>query len=85
MHLWPERVVPKCAEDRSLAIAHGLEEVFWVEGDDGKWKARAKPTTPVAELVAARSSPAVRDALRALSEAPTPAGTAGRPGRGRRN
>ena len=37
MHLWPERVVPKCAKDRSLAIAHGLEEVFWVEGIDGKW------------------------------------------------
>jgi hypothetical protein len=29
MHLWPERVVPKCAEDRSLAIAHGIEQVFW--------------------------------------------------------
>jgi hypothetical protein len=31
MHLWPERVVPKCAMDRSLAIAHGLEAVFWEE------------------------------------------------------
>jgi len=31
MHLWPERVVPKCATDRSLAIAHGLEDVFWEE------------------------------------------------------
>ncbi len=31
MHLWPERVVPKCAKDRSLAIAHGLEDVFWEE------------------------------------------------------
>lgn len=31
MHLWPERVVPKCAKDRSLAIAHGVEEVFWEE------------------------------------------------------
>lgn len=29
MHLWPERVVPKCADDRSLAIAHDLEEFFW--------------------------------------------------------
>ena len=29
MHLWPERVVAKCADDRSLAIAHGLEEEFW--------------------------------------------------------
>jgi hypothetical protein len=44
MHLWPERVVPKCATDRSLAIAHDLEEVFWVEGDDGKWKPRPAPT-----------------------------------------
>jgi hypothetical protein len=26
MRLWPERVVPKCAKDRSLAIAHGLED-----------------------------------------------------------
>jgi len=25
MHLWPERVVPKCATDRSLAIAHGFD------------------------------------------------------------
>jgi hypothetical protein len=29
MRLWPERVVPKCAEDVSLAIAHGLEELLW--------------------------------------------------------
>ena len=42
MHLWPERVVPKCAKDRSLAIAHGLEEIFWYEDSDGKWVAREK-------------------------------------------
>lgn len=36
MHLWPERVVPKCAKDRSIAIAHGLEDVFWYEDSDGK-------------------------------------------------
>jgi hypothetical protein len=40
MHLWPERVVPKCATDRSLAIAHGLEAVFWEESEDGKWRVR---------------------------------------------
>ena len=45
MHLWPERVVPKCATDRSLAIAHGLEDVFWVEGTDGKWKPRRRRPT----------------------------------------
>ena len=33
MRLWPERVVPKCASDRSLAIAHGLEDAFWEQDD----------------------------------------------------
>lgn len=39
MHLWPERVVPKCTTDRSLAIAHGLEDVFWVEDFNQRWRA----------------------------------------------
>ena len=56
MHLWPERVVPKCATDRSLAIAHGLEDVFWAEGRDGKWKPRQTPTRAVEELVQERTS-----------------------------
>lgn len=43
MHLWPERVVPKCAEDRSLAIAHGLEEHLWVEDFNGRWRKRDAP------------------------------------------
>ena len=48
MHLWPERVVPKCAEDRSLAIAHGLEDVFWVQDPDNedKWIPRQIPQRP---------------------------------------
>ena len=46
MRLWPDRVVPKCATDRSLAIAHGLEDVFWVEGEDGKWKPRDDADPP---------------------------------------
>jgi hypothetical protein len=66
MHLWPERVVPKCATDRSLAIAHGLEDVLWAEGADGKWTRRARPTRPVEELVAERTSPAVKAALAEL-------------------
>jgi hypothetical protein len=76
MHVWPERVVPKCADDRSLAIAHGLEDVFWVEDAGEKWRARAKPTTPVVELVKARTSAAVKDALRSLMETPKSAGIA---------
>jgi hypothetical protein len=77
MHLWPERVVPKCAKDRSLAIAHGLEDVFWVAGTDGKWTARKTPTRSVDELVSERTSPAVKSALKSLLEAPTAAAKIG--------
>jgi hypothetical protein len=74
MHLWPERVVPNCAKDRSLAIAHGLEDVFWVEGTDGKWAARKTPSKSVDELVKERTSPAVKSALNSLREAPVASG-----------
>lgn len=77
MHLWPERVVPKCAKDRSLAIAHGLEDVFWIEGTDRKWTARKAPTRGVDELVRERTSPAVKSALKSLLEAPAAAGKSG--------
>jgi hypothetical protein len=69
MHLWPERVVPKCAKDRSLAIAHGLEDVFWVEGTNGKWTARKTPTHSVDELVRERTSPAVAGGRRRATAA----------------
>jgi hypothetical protein len=82
MHLWPERVVPKCAADRSLAIAHGLEDVFWVEGAEGKWLPRPTPTTSIDELVAERASPAVKAALSGLLGATGGAEANG--GRGRR-
>jgi hypothetical protein len=81
MHLWPERVVPKCATDRSLAIAHGLEDVFWVEGTDGKWSPAKKPARPIADLIAERTSPAVKAALAAHLEAQQPLGAAKRRGR----
>lgn len=29
--IWPERVLEKCHQDRSLAIAHDVEDVFWQE------------------------------------------------------
>jgi hypothetical protein len=74
MHLWPERVVPKCATDLSLAVAHGLEDIFWAEGDDGKWKPRQTPTRPVDELVGERASVAVKAALKGLTEASAPNG-----------
>jgi hypothetical protein len=70
MHLWPERVVRKCAMDRSLAIAHDLEDIFWSEGRDGKWAPRPTPTRPIEELVQERTSNAVKSALRSHIEAP---------------
>ncbi len=84
MRFWPERVVPKCATDRSFAIAHGLEEVFWVEGSDGKWAARKRPTRPIDELVRERTSPAVKAALKSLLEAPQLTGANGPRKGGRR-
>ena len=78
MHLWPERVVPKCAQDRSLAIAHGLEDVLWVENAEGRWVARETPTRSIAELVCERTSSAVKAALESLLNAPVMQG-GGRP------
>jgi hypothetical protein len=72
MHLWPERVVPKCAKDRSLAIAHGLENVFWKEGDKGKWLPCTVAQAEIDRLIAERTSVAVKDALNSLLEAPAP-------------
>ncbi len=63
MHLWPERVVPKCAEDRSLAITHGLEDVFWFGDKDSKWQPREEPTTDIDNLIKQRTSTALKDAL----------------------
>ncbi len=75
MRLWPERVVPKCGTDRSLAIAHGLEDVFWAQGRDGKWAARSTPTRSTDQLIAERTSDAVKAALRNLLDAPATVGT----------
>jgi hypothetical protein len=82
MHLWPERVVPGCAADRSLAIAHGLEDIFWMQNEDEKWVLRDEPTHPIEELVAERTSTAVKAALASLQNAPTPAVAGGRGRRG---
>lgn len=68
LHLWPERVVPQCATDRSLAIAHELEDAFWAEDDDGKWQSRDVEPETVEKLIAERTSPAVKAALDSLME-----------------
>lgn len=78
MHLWPERVVQKCAADRGLAIAHGLENVFWFQDTSGKWKAYDEPQQSVAEVIRGRASTVTKAALKALLEAPDVAGGAKR-------
>lgn len=83
MHLWPERAVPKCAGDRSLAIAHGLEDAFWVEGTDGRWTARRTPARSINELIGERTSLTVKSALKSFLEAPVATGNGGRGRRGR--
>ena len=84
LHLWPERVVPKCAGDRSLAIAHGLEAFFWEQDSETeKWSARKRPDSEIKALIAERTSPAVKAALDSLLNAPAPSGAAKRARKGK--
>jgi hypothetical protein len=52
---WPERVLKKCLEDRSIAIAHDVEKELWEEvevpaarGNGTKWVWQAKEITQAA-------------------------------------
>jgi hypothetical protein len=65
--------VPKCAKDRSLAIAHGLDEVFWQTDDKGKAKPKPVSGETLKALVQERTSPTVKAALEDLLKAPAPA------------
>jgi hypothetical protein len=77
MHLWPERVVPNCATERSLAIAHGLEEVFWEEDAEGKCKPKEVAKEVIDRLIGERTSAAVKAALDDLLRAPAPTAPSG--------
>jgi hypothetical protein len=75
-HLWPERVIRKCTTDRSLAIAHGLEERLWQETSKGNWLQRQVSDAELQALLAEYSKPAVQNALeRFLAAAPPVAAT----------
>jgi hypothetical protein len=69
MHLWPDRVVRACTEDRSLAIAHGLEVALWEEDDDGTWRLHGDADGQAHSLTEQRRSPAVEAALDAFMRA----------------
>jgi hypothetical protein len=71
-HLWTERVIPKCTTDRSLAIAHGLEERLWQETNNGNWLPRQLSEADLQALIAEHSKPAVKNALERFLAAPPP-------------
>lgn len=69
-HLWPERVIRKCTADRSLAIAHGLEERLWQDTNNGNWLQRQVSEAELQGLIAEYSKPAVQNALERFLAAP---------------
>ncbi|WP_439146104.1 hypothetical protein [Vibrio sp.] len=53
INIWPERVLRKCHQDRSIAIAHDVEAELWhevevkaVRGKGAKWEWQPKELTP---------------------------------------
>jgi len=88
MHLWPERIIPKCAEDASLAIAHGMNDVFWTKDDRDRLIKQTPPTggwQPVIDrLITERTSSAVKAALESLLTASARVGAGGGARRGSR-
>ena len=71
MRLWPERTAQACLQDRSYAIAHGLEDELWVEGESG-WRVRDLSEEDIERIISERSSKPVQDALERLLSAPPP-------------
>lgn len=72
LSLWPERVIPACARDRSFAIAHEVEALFWVE-DGGKWRALGEPEAEIAtqkQRLLQCNRESTRALLEALAEGP---------------
>ena len=75
-HLWPERVIRKCTMDRSLAIAHGLEERLWQDTNNGNWLQRQVSEAELQALIAGNSKPAVQNALERFLTASPPVAAA---------
>lgn len=71
MSLWPERVIPKCVDNASFAIAHGLDGVFWIQDERQRFQRKPAPTggwKPIVDkLVAERTRPGIKEAIEAIS------------------
>jgi 23S rRNA G2445 N2-methylase RlmL len=70
MRLWPDRVVLRCASDRSLAMEHDLLDVFWVVDAGEKWKQRSVSQGILSDLIRKRTSSAIKNAVKILEELP---------------
>lgn len=73
MHLWPQRVIPKCTGNASYAIAHELDNVFWNQDERDRFQPKPKPDggwkPTIDKLVSERTRPGVAEALTRLTEA----------------
>ncbi len=71
MRLWPERVIPKCVENASYAIAHGLDTAFWTQDERDRFQPKPRPASGwkplIDQLVAEKTRPGIKDAIEAIS------------------
>jgi hypothetical protein len=61
--IWPERVLRKCHEDRSLAIAHGVEDDLWIEqktytkkGAKMEWKPKSLSDSEISTWIETKAA-----------------------------
>jgi len=61
--IWPERVLRKCHEDRSLAIAHGVEDDLWIEqevstkkGAKMEWKPKTMSESEISTWIETKAA-----------------------------
>lgn len=70
LSIWPDRVVrEKCTTDRSIAIAHDMEDLLWIEDDySGKWRRAMEPDEELAEQIQRHTKARFAKALHQLKQ-----------------
>ena len=67
LSIWPDRVVrEKCTTDRSIAIAHDVEDLLWVE--DGKWRRVLEPNEELATQIERHSLEQIPNLVNSVEE-----------------
>ena len=67
--------IRNCIQDRSLAVAHGIEHLIWHENSNGKWAAIQPDDSSLNKLVSDRYSSAIDDSLKCLINTSQPSKT----------